>query len=380
MRIGIDARTLSGRFTGDRTYWRGLIEGLAEVDKENEYLLYLKAGVEGEPLTIGPNFTFRTVPKPANDALWMQTAFPAALRRDRIDVAHTQYNTPLFGTPCPIVTTIHDVTFALFPEHFLPKDRFILNRFVPGSMRRAARVIAVSESTRRDILRTYKKQIDPDKVVTTLLAADRRFVPPSTQESARESANNKYDLRGLPYILSVGVMQPRKNLPLLLDAFALMKLGPLAPPHLLVVAGKRGWKNEELDAQLAKLPAEVSSQIVFTGYVPDEDLPTLYGGADAFCYPSVYEGFGLPPLEAMACGCPVLCSRVSSLPEVVGDAGILLPSNDSDAWATALEKLIGNDNIRERWRGHGLERARLFSWKKTAEGTLAVYRAANQSV
>jgi hypothetical protein len=118
MRIGIDARTLSGRFTGDRTYWRGLIQGLAGIDRENEYFLYLCAGVEGDPPVLGPNFTYRVIPNPSHDALWMQAAFPAATRRDRIDVAHTQYNTPLFGMPCPIVTTVHDVTFALFPEHF----------------------------------------------------------------------------------------------------------------------------------------------------------------------------------------------------------------------------------------------------------------------
>ena len=309
-------------------------------------------------------------------------AFPRALKADRIDVAHTQYNTPLLGAPCPVVTTVHDITFALFPEHFLPKDRWILNRFVPGSMRRAAKVIAVSESTRRDILRTYKLHIEPEKVVTTLLAADSRFTPAAGgQESARAALNEKYGLRGKPYILSVGVLQPRKNLPLLLDAFALAKLGPHAIPHLLVVVGKRGWKNEDLDTHLAALPPEVADQVVFTGYVPDEDLPTLYGGADVFCYPSLYEGFGLPPLEAMACGCPVLVSRISSLPEVVGDAGILLPAKDSDAWATALEKLLAEPNVRARWAERALERAKEFSWRRTAEQTLAVYQdAARKSV
>lgn len=373
MRIGIDARTLSGHFTGDRTYWRGLLTGLSAIDSENEYHLYSRLPVDGDPPHLGSNFNWHLVSQPSHDALWMQAAFPAALRADRIEVAHTQYNTPLFGMPCPIVTTVHDVTFALFPEHFLPKDRFILGRFVPGSMRRAARVLAVSESTRRDILRQYKAHVPPDKVVTTLLAADPRFTPIG-QESARSAANNKYALRGKPYILSVGVLQPRKNLGLLLDAFALVKLGPLAPPHLLVVVGKRGWKNEELDAQLALLPREVVDQIVFTGYVPDEDLPMLYGGADLFCYPSVYEGFGLPPLEAMACGTPVLCSRVSSLPEVVGDAGILLPANDSNAWANAIEKVIGDDVVRRRWSEYGLARAKGFRWERTAGETLKIYR------
>lgn len=379
MRIGIDARTLSGRFTGDRTYWRGLIGGLAAVDTENAYVLYTRLPVDGEPPATGPNFSWRVVPKPDNDALWMQQAFPKAVREDRIDVAHTQYNTPLFGMPCPIVTTVHDVTFSLFPEHFLPKDRFILNRFVPGAMRRSARVIAVSECTRRDILRQFKRHVDAQKIVTTLLAANRQFVPPDRQESARDWVNNQYKLGGRPYILSVGVLQPRKNLPMLLDAFALMKLGPFAPPQILVVVGKRGWKNDELDAELKRLPAEVVEQIVFTGYVPDEDLPLLYGGADAFCYPSVYEGFGLPPLEAMSCGCPVLASRVSSLPEVVGDAGLLLPSNDSEAWARALEKLLAEPMVRERWRVRGLERAREFQWEKTARQTLNVYTAAVDS-
>jgi glycosyltransferase involved in cell wall biosynthesis len=376
MRIGIDVRTLSGHFTGDRTYWRGLIQGLAAIDTANEYVLYTRLPVDGEPPKVGSNFTWRTIPTPTNDALWMQFAFPKALRADAIDIAHTQYNTPFLGMPCPVITTVADISFALFPEHFVPKDRFILNRFVPGSMRRAARVIAVSENTRRDILRQYKHHISPDKVVTTLLAADARFVPPTTQESARQTANNKYALQGHPYVLAVGVLQPRKNMETLLDAFALVKLGPLAPPHLLVIAGKRGWKNEELDRRLKALPPEVVEQIVFAGYVPDDDLPALYGGADAFCYPSLYEGFGLPPLEAMACGCPVLCARTSSLPEVVGDAGLLLPASDSDAWATALEKLLGDAKVRERWSHRGLERARAFSWERTARQTLAVYTAA----
>jgi glycosyltransferase involved in cell wall biosynthesis len=376
MRIALDARTLSGRYTGDRTYWRGLIGALAEIDHENEYFVYTRLPVDGDPPPTGPNFTWRILPSPTHDAAWMSLAFPKALKADKIDVAHTQYNTPLLGARCPVVTTVHDITFALFPEHFLPKDRWILNRFVPGSMRRAAKVIAVSESTRRDILRTYKLHIEPDKVVTTLLAADSRFAPPvNGQEFARAALNEKYGLRGKPYILSVGVLQPRKNMPLLLDAFALAKLGPKAIPHLLVIVGKRGWKNEDLDAHLAELPQEVADQIVFTGYVPDEDLPTLYGGADVFCYPSLYEGFGLPPLEAMACGCPVLCSRISSLPEVVGDAGLLLPAKDSDAWATALEKLIDEPLVRARWAERALERSHEFSWRRTAEQTLAIYQS-----
>lgn len=374
MRIGIDARTLSGRYTGDRTYWRGLIGGLAAIDEDNEYVLYTRLPLDGEPPETGPNFRWRELPQPGNDALWMLQDWPRALSQDGVDVAHTQYNIPLLGAPCPVVTTVHDITFALFPDMFAPRDRWILNALVPRSLRRAARVIADSECTRRDILRRYKAFVTPEKVTTILLAADKRFqVPPNGQESARAAVNTRFGLGGRPYILSVGVLQPRKNLGVLLDAFALVKLGPVAPPHKLVIVGKRGWLGQDLDRQVAALPPAVSEDIVWAGYVPDDDLPLLYGGADALCYPSRYEGFGLPPLEAMACGCPVLCARKSSLPEVVGDAGVLLPADDSGAWAHALEKLLTQPGVLARWRERGPERASRFSWAETARQTRQVY-------
>ncbi len=374
MRIGIDARTLSGQYTGDRTYWRGLLGGLASINAPHQYFLYTRLPVHDPPPGLDARFTWRILPKPANDALWLLSAFPRALKADKIDVAHTQYNIPLLGAPCPVITTVHDITFALHPEWFLPRDRRILNTFVPRSMRRACHVIADSESTRRDILRRYKSRIADAHVSAILLAVDAHFAPPSDgQESARRLANKRLDLDDRPYVLSVGVLQPRKNLGTLLDAFALVKLGPHPPSHRLLVVGKRGWLGEELDRQVAGLPETVSRDIVWTGYVPDADLPALYGGADAFCYPSKYEGFGLPPLEAMACGCPTLCARASSLPEVVGDAALLLPAENSGAWADALDKLLAAPRVQARWRERGLERARLFSWERTARATLHVY-------
>ena len=374
MRIGIDARTLSGRFTGDRTYWRGLIGGLAAADTASEYVLYTRGPIEGEPPGLGPNFSWRQIARPTNDALWMLSAFPRALKADKIDVAHTQYNIPLLGAPCPVVTTIHDVSFRVHPDLFLPKDRWILSTLVPRSMQKAAAIVAVSESTRRDILRFYTA-IPKEKVSVVLEAAGPQFQTPTAgQETARAAANKALGLDDTPYLLAVGVLQPRKNLALLLDAFALLKLGPNPPPHRLIIAGKRGWMDET-DAHLAALPDAVTREIVLAGYVADADLPTLYGGADALCYPSRYEGFGLPPLEAMACGCPVLCSRSSSLPEVVDDAGILLPADDSSAWAHALETLLSSPAVQARWRERGPERAALFSWEKAAKETLAIYES-----
>ena len=378
MRIGIDARTLSGRFTGDRTYWRGLLGGLAAIDTQNEYVLYTRQPLDGDPPAgLGPNFTWRQLPTPQHDALWMLTGWPRALKADKIDLAHTQYNIPLFGAPCPVVTTVHDLSFRVHPDLFLPKDRWILNTLVPRSMQKAACVIAVSESTRRDILR-HCPGVPKEKVRVVLEAADARFRPPlGGQETARGVTNNLLGLDDRPYLLAVGVLQPRKNLAVLLDAFALLKLGlkieGLPPTHRLVIAGKRGWLDDT-DAQMAALPEEVRRDIVLAGYVADDDLPALYGGAEALCYPSRYEGFGLPPLEAMACGCPVLVSRSSSLPEVVGDAGILLPPDDSGAWAGALGKLLSAPTVLARWRERGPERAALFSWEKAASETLEVYQ------
>ena len=239
-------------------------------------------------------------------------------------------------------------------------------------MQKAARVLAVSESTRRDILRHYT-QIPKEHVTVVLEAADSRFVPPVLgQEIARATSNTQLGLDDQPYLLALGVLQPRKNLALLLDAFALLKLGPDPPPHRLIIAGKRGWLDET-DTQLADLPEQVAREITLAGYVVDADLPGLYGGADALCYPSRYEGFGLPPLEALACGCPVLCSRTSSLPEVVGDAGILLPYDDSNAWANALSKLLSSPAVLARWRARGPERAALFSWETAGRETLKIY-------
>ncbi len=373
MRIGIDARTLSGRFTGDRTYWRGLLGGLAAVDSVNEYVLYTRGSVEGETPALGPNFAWRQIEKPANDALWMLSAFPRALKADKIDVAHTQYNIPLLGAPCPVVTTIHDISFRVHPDLFLPKDRWILSTLVPRSMQKAAAIVAVSESTRRDILHFYPA-IPAGKVRVVLEAAGPQFqVPQSGQETAQAAANKALGLENRPYLLAVGVLQPRKNLALLLEAFARLKSSPHPPPHRLVIAGKRGWLDET-DAQLAALPDAVRHEIVLAGYVADADLPLLYGGADALCYPSRYEGFGLPPLEAMACGCPVLCSRSSSLPEVVGEAGILLPADDAGAWASALAALLASPAVMADWRERGPKRAALFSWEKAAKETLVIYK------
>ena len=307
----------------------------------------------------------------------MLAGWPRALKVDKIEVAHTQYNIPLLGAPClgrhtPCMTC----RFVSTPTCSCRATAGYCKRWSRAPCGRPPASSPSRKARGGDILRFYP-QVPKDNVRVVLEAADARFHPPAGgQETARAAANKALNLDDRPYLLAVGVLQPRKNLALLLDAFALVKLGlkigGSPPPHRLVVAGKRGWLDDT-DAQLAALPEEVTRDIVLAGYVADEDLPALYGGAEALCCPSRYEGFGLPPLEALACGCPVLCSRSSSLPEVVGDSGILLPPDDSDAWARALGKLLSAPPILARWRERGPARAALFSWEKAARETLEVY-------
>ena len=367
MRIGIDARALSGRYTGDRTYWRNLIQALAQIDTENQYILYLRQPIPDEDaLIVSGNFALQVLPA-ARDRLWSFLTFPSAARRDKIDLAHVQYTVPP-RMPCPAVTTVHDVTVRLFPQLFAFKDRLLLNASLPGSLRRARRVLAVSENTRQDILRLYPF-VPSDKVVTTLLAAEERYHPRTKeqQDSARRVLNERYGLDG-PYLLAVGVLQPRKNVPLLVRAFLTARMQARLP-HRLVVTGKHGWLSAQTDAALAS----GGDSVFFTDYVPDNDLPALYACADALAYPSLYEGFGLPPLEAMACGCPVLVSNTSSLPEVVGSAGILLPPTDEFAWTQAITQVLSDPEARRELRERGIHQAARFSWLETARRTRAVY-------
>ncbi|HEY3328446.1 MAG TPA: glycosyltransferase family 1 protein [Capsulimonadaceae bacterium] len=370
MRVGIDARLLTGRNTGDRTYWLGLVKGLAALPDINEYILYCREtpAFDQMPMLDG-RFTTRIVPS-RHDRIWSAVSFPLALRKDRVDVAHVQYTVPPF-MPAPTVTTIHDISFKLLPHLFTAKDRAILGGTIPSSIARAAAVIGVSQNTRDAILAEYPGT-PPEKVHAILNGVDPVFRPiaDTERDSVRAHLKDAYGI-DRPYVLCLGLLQPRKNVPFLIKAFARARR-EASLPHVLVVAGRSGWMAAETEAAISSAGGDV----LFTGYIPDEDLPRLYGAADALAYPSLYEGFGLPAAEAMACGCPVIVSNTSSLPEVVGDAGILASPTDTDAWVAALTSLLTDSAMRDDLHTKGIERAKLFTWEKMATETLAVYRAA----
>lgn len=367
MRIGIDARTIQGPFTGDSTYWRGLIAGLSRVNSNDEFVLYLDAKLPRGNVPLADNIKVRFL-RASSWRLWSAVAFPLTLWKDSVDVAHVQYTIPPI-VPCPVVTSIHDVSFKRHPEFFNPKDRFILDVGVKCATKRAFRILAISTYTKREITDLYK--VAPERVSVIYPGVDEQFAP-GDRLASRTFIQEKYGINA-PFILTLGVIQPRKNLPTLVKGFAKLRASQEFE-HKLVVAGKYGWKEHGLLDLVGEL--ELTQDVLFIGYVPQEDLPALYRAADVFVYPSVYEGFGLPPLEAMACGTPVVTGNRSSLPEVVGEAGIMVDPYDPEAFALAMWNVLSSESLRAEMSQAGLKQAAKFSWDKMATEVLGVYREA----
>ena len=270
---------------------------------------------------------------------------------------------PLRGVPT--VLTVHDLIFRRYPAHHKPLNRWYLNPTLPLFCRRAGHIIAVSEQTKRDVIAAYG--VPAKKISVIYEAADPRFRPQPAEDRSRCPA--RYDLPER-YLLFVGTIEPRKNLGRLLAAFERLHAEGLT--DALVIVGKRGWLYDDFFARLEGSPAKQA--VIFPGFVPDADLPAVYAGAQALAFPSEFEGFGLPVLEAMACGAPVVCSNTSSLPEVAGDAALLVDPLDVDALTDALRRVLNDPALAADLRARGLAQAARFSWARAAEETLAVYR------
>jgi glycosyltransferase involved in cell wall biosynthesis len=274
-------------------------------------------------------------------------------------------------SPCPTVVTVFDLSYLLFPNAFKAMNRLYLRWLVGLSARRARQVIVISESTRQDVI--ARLHVPAERVRTIPCGVDSSFRPlPAADVDAFRRE------KGLPqrFILFIGTIEPRKNVGRLAEAFAdLVMSAPRETADLhLVIAGGIGWMFDAILARIQDLP--MRDRIHLPGYVPEEEKPLWYNAATCFCYPSLYEGFGLPPLEAMACGVPVIASDVSSLPEVVGDAGIMVPPTDTDALTDALHRVLFDAALRAELAQRGLARASRFSWAEAARQTVATYRLA----
>lgn len=265
------------------------------------------------------------------------------------------------------VLTVHDLTFERDPESAVPTLLRFLKRVVPASARAATHVIADSRSTAADLSALY--QIAPEKISVIYSGVDARFAPAPAGASEASALRAKYQLGDEPFVLTVGTLQKRKNHLGLVRAFA--RIAARHPQTQLVIGGGAGWLYDEVSAEVAKLG--LRARVRFTGFVDDADLPALYRAARVFAFPSLYEGFGIPPLEAMASGVPVVSSNASSLPEVVGDAALLVEPRDIDALAAALDRALADDGWRAAAVERGLARARTFTWERAGRELLEVY-------
>lgn len=372
MRIGIDGIPLATPKTGIGHYTFELARSLASLvpDDECELIAPVPLELDAEDTGIEMPRNLRTVYLPVNTLRrrWWTIGLPLYVRQKKLTLFHgTNYNLPLWQR-CPTVVTIHDLSLLLHAdthqEHLVRRARMRL----PTMTRVATRIITDSESVKREICTHLG--VAPEKITAVPLAPRRSFRPVS--EAQAETVRRRLGVED-EFILFVGTVEPRKNLLTLVRAFdELLRTTDLRPQ--LVIAGGKGWLTEELFAHVEQ--SAITERILFTGYVSDEDLCALYSSCRVSVYPSLYEGFGLPPLEAMACGAPVITSRIPVIMETVGTAARLIEPSDARELTGALVELLTNADARAHLSRAGLQRAAEFTWERTAERTLEVYRAA----
>ncbi|NIN63988.1 MAG: glycosyltransferase [Anaerolineae bacterium] len=369
MRICIDTSPAVHRRAGLGRYALELTSALLAADSDNEYVAFYHQRAEAQvdpPLDRLPQLTTNLSTKP-----WRMSAllghlahFPQDRLFPGIDLFHaTDHLLPRLSR-VKTVFTLHDLIFQFYPEMHKPLNRWFLTLMMPRFLRAADAVIAVSECTKKDAVHFYGIEEAKIHVVYEGVNPSFRPAPPETVGQMRR----KYSLPD-NFTLTVGTIEPRKNLTSLLEAYSALRQSGVESK--LVIAGKKGWLYEGFFRRLSELG--LGDEVVLPGFVPDRDLPALYGAADLFVFPSFYEGFGLPVLEAMACGVPVVTSNTSSLPEVAGDAAVLIDPSSVDELVTAMRAVLENHELRAELRAKGLKQAARFSWEKAAKETLAVY-------
>jgi glycosyltransferase involved in cell wall biosynthesis len=363
MRFAVDAHAIGRHLTGNEVYIRSLLNAFPVQPSGCDFLAYVSAKEAGQAL---PRW-MRTSPVAADPFVRLGADLPRKLRRDRPDLLHVQYTAPL-ACPVPVVVSVHDVSFLEHPEYF-PRSRALQLRWtVRRTIRQAARILTVSDFSRGSILRAYG-ELDEDKVIAIPNAAGPTFRPIS-RDLAASVVRERFAIP-TPFLLSVGDLQPRKNQIGLIHAFARLVRAHPEWKHSLVFAGKETWFAARV--REAARQSGVAERIHFLGFVSDTDLLYLYNACEVFAFPSFYEGFGLPPLEAMACGRAVVCSSTSAMPEVVDSAALLFDPYCPDEIVRAIGDLLLDPELKARMERLGLQRAALFSWQKAAQATLDVY-------
>lgn len=362
MRFSVDAHSVGCHLTGNEVYIRNLLTEFAKIDRSSQFIAYISKPDAGSRLPQG--LATRWVSE--NPFRRLGVDIPLRLREDRPDLLHVQYTGPLF-TKVPLVVSVHDVSFLEHPQYFTRFRAHQLKMTVRRTVERAAAVLTPSEFSRTAIIKHY--HLDEDKVVAVPNAVSSEFRP-IDRATAQSSLEKRFGIPG-PFVLTVGDLQPRKNHMGLLKAFEAVVRAHPQLTHRLVFVGKETWYSKDLHQAVRQ--SGIAERVHFTGFVEDVDLVQFYAACDLFVFPSFYEGFGLPILEAMACGRAVASSDTSAMPEVADGAGILFDPRSQEQMARAIRDLLLDSELRIRMERLGLQRASLFSWQRAAERTLEVY-------
>lgn len=377
MDIIVNATSLVPPVTGIGRYTYNLMSALSLISNLRAHYLYNKVLSDNleysnnidVPAVASKRVLKSIIPQSYRVALWrQQRVFNQGVRRFKPDLYH-EPNYIAMKFKGPTVVTIHDLSVIRFPETH-PKERVKqFENLLPGVVDKADALVVDSEFIRNELIETFS--VNPSKVFTTLLGVGKEFQP--YDGNAVVATLDTHNLHYKNYLLVVGTLEPRKNLTLILKSYQNLS-SKIRERYPLVIVGMRGWKMEQFDAGIKKMV--MKGQVRLLGYVTDCELPHIYAGAKAFLFPSIYEGFGLPPLEAMASGVPVIASDQASIPEVVGSAGVLLDTDDVDGWTNAMTCLLEDFELEQQMISQSLQRAKDFTWRRCAEQTLSAYEYA----
>ncbi len=391
MKIGIDIRAIGKKRTGDETYTKNLIKNLLRIDQQNQYFLYtdvcnkdknfqIKSQID--PRNQYKNYQIISI-KPAHKLLWTFYSLPKYLKKNPVDILHLQYITPqLLTKKTRLITTIHDVSFNALPQYIKKSDLFFLKILIPLSLKKADKIIAVSRFTKKEIVRYYKISENKIRAIYNGGAGESFRKLKETYSKKTQKIKEGHSLPD-NFIFYAGTLQPRKNIPFLLEGFQRLKNKYGKEYHeiknlKLVLSGQRGGHNydSKIDKKMQQIKTEapdVFKDIIFLGFVGEKELSYVYQCAKVFCYPSLYEGFGLPIIEAMAARTAVLCSSSSCHKEIAQNAALYFNPRDLKDFTKKLYDIIINNKKREDMANAGKERVYFFSWEKTASETLKLY-------
>lgn len=367
MRIGIEATAYYKNIAGSGVYARNIIN-IWKKKEGNKNTIFLFSSKRPSEIDLGKKKNiFARLINGIKDILWMQIVLPIKLKKNNVDILFCPtFLGPIFSH-CPTIVTILDMSFIRYPQTLDRLFLFYVKILLPLIKKRANVILTISEFSKMEIIKLLK--VPKEKIKVIYGGCDEKFNVIS-DEVGINKVKNKYKL-SQKFILNVGTLEPRKNITSLIAAFNELKKKQLID-HKLVLCGPKGWHYKDIFKKIKELKLE--NEIIFLGFIPEEDLPFLYNVAQVFVYPSLYEGFGLPVLEAMSCGCPVITSNVSSLPEIVGNSAILVDSLNTEELEQAILKVIKNKDLRKDLIKKGIERSKMFSWEKAAEDAFAILK------